>query len=83
MPVTKTAKRALRTSMLNKAINDQTKKVLKEEVKKVVKLVKTDTKEAKKELSKAYSVIDKAAKNGVIKKNTASRRKAQLSRMTK
>jgi len=83
MPVTKTAKRALRTSMLNKAINDRTKKALKEEVKKVVKLVKTDIKEAKKELSKAYSLIDKAAKKGVIKKNNASRKKAQLSKMTK
>ena len=69
--------------MLNKAINDRTKKALKEEVKKVVKLVKTDIKEAKKELSKAYSLIDKAAKKGVIKKNNASRKKAQLSKMTK
>lgn len=83
MPVTKTAKRALRTSLLKKAINDRTKKTLKEEIKKVVKLAKTDTKEAKKELSKAYSVIDKAAKRGIIKKNNASRKKAQLSRITK
>ena len=83
MPVTKTAKRALRTSLLKKAINDRTIKTLKEEIKKVVKLAKTDTKEAKKELSKAYSVIDKAAKRGIIKKNNASRKKAQLSRITK
>lgn len=83
MPVTKTAKRALRVSVNKKAINDRTKKVLKEEIKKVTKLAKTDKKTAKAELSKAYSVIDKAAKRGVIKKNNASRKKAQLSKMTK
>ena len=38
---------------------------------------------AKKLLSQAYSAIDKAAKRGVIKKNTASRRKASLSKATK
>lgn len=83
MPVTKTAKRALRVSINKKAINDRTKKVLKEEIKKVVKLAKDDKKTAKAELSKAYSVIDKAAKRGIIKKNNASRKKAQLSKMTK
>lgn len=83
MPVTKTAKRALRVSINKKAINDRTKKVLKEEIKKVVKLAKDDKKAAKAELSKAYSVIDKAAKRGIIKKNNASRKKAQLSKMTK
>ena len=39
--------------------------------------------EAKKLLPSAYSVIDKAAKRGVIKKNTASRKKARLSKITK
>jgi len=39
--------------------------------------------EAKKLMPKAYSVIDKACKRGVIKKNTASRRKALISKMTK
>ena len=34
-------------------------------------------------LSNAFSVIDKAAKKGVIKKNNASRKKARLSRLVK
>lgn len=84
MPITKSAKKALRGSLRKKAMNDRTKKLLKEEIKAVEKLVKEKKlPEAKKALSKAYSVIDKAAKNGVLKKNTASRRKARLSRITK
>ncbi len=84
MPITKSAKKALRGSLRKKAVNDRTKKLLKEEIKAVEKLVKEKKlPEAKKALAKAYSVIDKAAKNGVLKKNTASRRKARLSRITK
>lgn len=84
MPITRNAKKAHRVSVKKAAANTRTKKVLKEGIKKVVKLA-TDKKfaEAKLSLSAAYSVIDKAAKNGVIKKNTASRRKAMLSRAAK
>jgi len=32
-------------------------------------------------LSEAYKAIDKAAKRGVIKKNTAARKKSRLSKM--
>ncbi len=84
MPITQSAKKALRGSLRKKAVNDRTKKLLKEEIKAVEKLVKDkNLGDAKKALSKAYSVIDKAMKKGVIKKNTASRRKARLSRITK
>jgi small subunit ribosomal protein S20 len=84
MPITRNAKKALRVSDRKRAINDRTKKTLKEGVKGIQKLVtlkKWD--EAKKSLSAAYSAIDKAAKKGVIKKNTASRKKSRLSRMAK
>ncbi len=84
MPITRNAKKAHRVSLRKKAINDRTKKVLKEEAKKVQKLVQAkDFKKETASLSDAYSVIDKAAKKGVIKKNTASRKKARLSRMAK
>jgi len=84
MPITRNAKKALRASDRKKAVNDRTKKVLKEGVKTVQKLASTKQwKEAKESLSKAYSAIDKAAKKGVIKKNTASRKKARLSRLSK
>lgn len=84
MPITRNAKKALRVSDRKRAINDRTKKTLKEGVKGIQKLVtakKWD--DARKSLSAAYSAIDKAAKKGVIKKNTASRKKARLSKMAK
>jgi small subunit ribosomal protein S20 len=84
MPITKSAKKALRGSIVKKAANDRNKKNIKEAVKKIEKLIKEKKKdEAKKLLPEAYSVIDKAAKRGVIKKNNASRKKARLSKITK
>ncbi len=84
MPITKSAKAALKVSIEKRAINDRIKKNLKEQSKQVEKLVSSKKKdEAKKLVSSAYSAIDKAAKKGVIKKNTASRKKARLSRITK
>jgi len=84
MPITKSAKKALRGSLVKKAMNDRNKKNVKESIKKIEKLVKEKKQsEAKKLLPEAYSVIDKAAKRGVIKKNTASRRKSRLSKITK
>ncbi len=51
-----------------------------DEVKKIRKLVVTGNKEeAQKMLSTAYQAIDKAAKRGVIKKNTAARKKSRIS----
>ncbi len=84
MPITKSAKKALKGSLVKKAMNDRNKKAIKESFKGIEKLLKEKKKdEAKKLVPKAYSVIDKACKRGVIKKNTASRRKALISRMTK
>lgn len=39
--------------------------------------------EAQSLLSKVYKAIDKAAKRGVIKKNTASRKKSRLTKTLK
>ncbi len=84
MPITKSAKKALRGSLVKKAMNDRNKKAIKEATKDIEKLLKEKKKaEAKKLLPKAYSVIDKACKRGVIKANNASRKKARLSRITK
>lgn len=57
---------------------------MKESVKSVRKLiVAKSTKEAQKELSRAYEAIDKAAKRGVIKKGAASRKKSRLAKALK
>ena len=84
MPITKSAKRALRGSLRKKASNDRQKKAMKDTIKKVERLVKEKkVDEAKKLLPSVYQVIDKTAKKGIIKKNNASRNKSRMSRITK
>ncbi len=84
MPITKSAKKALRGSKKKKIVNDRRKKTMKETIKKVEKFVHEKNKaEAKKLLPSAYASIDKAAKSGVIKKNNAARKKSRLSKITK
>lgn len=84
MPITRSAKKALRGSKRKKLVNDRRKKTFKESIKKVEKFVKEKAmKDAKSAAQLAYQAIDKAAKRGVITKNTASRKKARISKMTK
>jgi small subunit ribosomal protein S20 len=83
MPITQSAKKAIRGSLRKKAFNDRRNRAMKEIIKKIEKISKTDKKEASKMLSSAFQTIDKAAKNGVIKKNNAARKKSRLSRLAK
>ena len=83
MPITQSAKKAIRGSLRKKAFNDRRKRVMKEVIKKIEKTIKTDKAEASKMLSNAFQIIDKAAKKGVIKKNNAARKKSRLSRLVK
>ncbi len=83
MPITQSAKKAIRGSQRKKAVNDARKRAMKEVIKKVEKTAKTSKAEALKMLNSAYSIIDKAAKKGVIKKNNAARKKSRLVRITK
>ena len=46
-------------------------------------LSKKDVTSMEKELSSAYKAIDKAAKRGVIKKNTAARKKSRVAAFIK
>lgn len=82
MPIIKSAKKALRKSVRRKARNLQrTKKIknLLKEVKKLVALKKYD--EAGKLLPQAYKFLDKAAKTGLMKKNTAARNKSVVAKL--
>lgn len=81
MPITESAKKALRGSKRKKMVNDRRTKTMKDTVKKIVKLAKEDKAKALKDLSTAYQAIDKAMKKGVIKKNTAARKKSRLAKM--
>ncbi len=84
MPITSSAKKAIRVAKRNKAVNDARTKAMKDAVKKIEKAVKAGSKdEAIKLLSAAFAAVDKAAKQGVLKKNTAARRKSRLARITK
>jgi len=84
MPITKSAKKALRQSHKRKKGNLAYKNKIKELVKKFrALLAEQKTSEAKTLLPQVYKALDKAAKAGVIKKNTASRRKARTAKSLK
>jgi small subunit ribosomal protein S20 len=76
MPITSSAKKALRNSVRKRVFNLRRRNAMKEAVKNARNLGSSDkTPEA---LSRAYQAIDKAAKRGVIKPNTAARKKSRL-----
>jgi small subunit ribosomal protein S20 len=77
MAITKSAKKANRQSIRRKKINDLRRKALKM----ALKQVRTSQKDDAKALAAAYKAIDKALKGGIIKKNTAARRKARIARL--
>ena len=81
MPITKSAKKALRQNITRKKRNIQRKNKIKNLVKEVRSLVsQKKSGEAKKLLPQLYKALDKAAKKGVIKKNAASRKKSRLTK---
>ena len=79
MAITKNAKKALRQSHRRKAMNLKRKSAMRA----TLKAARTATKGDTAALSAAYKAIDKALKRGIIKKNTAARRKAKVSRLLK
>ena len=80
MPITKGAQKAHRQSERKRIFNVRRKSEMKDSVKAVQKaIVGGDSKKAQELLSTAYKAIDKAAKRGVIKDNTAARKKSRLS----
>lgn len=84
MPITASAKKAMRGSLRKKKVNDLRKKTMKDEMKKVERLVREKkVDEARKLVPKVFQVIDKAAKKGVIKKNNAANKKSRMSKITK
>ncbi len=79
MPITSSAKKALRSSKRKRVFNLRRKNDMQSVIKEYKKLViakKTD--EAKKLIPKLQKAIDKAEKRGIIKKNNASRKKSRL-----
>jgi small subunit ribosomal protein S20 len=79
MPITKGAHKAHRSSLRKHVYNQRRKSAMNDTVKKLRKaVIAGNTQEAESMLPQAYKVIDKAAKRGIIKKNTAARKKSRL-----
>ncbi len=82
MAITKSARKAMRQNLRKKAKNLVYKNKMKSLIKEVRALVAAKKiEEAKKILPQVYQILDKAVKVGVVKKNTASRRKSRLTRL--
>ena len=80
MPITKSAKKALRQNLTNRARNTAKKEAYKKAVKVYRKIVVEKKADAAAELSKAFQALDKAAKTNVITKNKANRLKSRLAK---
>lgn len=81
MPITKSAKKAIRQNRRRRLFNLRRSKKMKMLVKQIRGLIKEKKKkEATELLPSLYQAIDKAAKRDVIKKNTASRKKSRLTK---
>ncbi len=80
MPITQSAKKALRQNARRAKRNVARKETYKKLVKGYRTLIaEKNTAEAAKQLPLVYQALDKAAKNKVIERNKASRLKSRLS----
>lgn len=75
MPITKTAKRALRSSGKKKIVN----KIRNSNLEKAIRSAKKSG--SAKDVKAATSLADRASKNKIIHKNKAARIKSQLSKL--
>jgi ribosomal protein S20 len=82
MPITSSAKKALRQSKTRRVRNIKQKDAYKDAVKVYRRLAAAKKwADAKTTLSAAYKALDKAAKTNVITKNKARRLKSRLAKM--
>ncbi|NMB92411.1 MAG: 30S ribosomal protein S20 [Parcubacteria group bacterium] len=84
MPITNTAKKSLKKSLQRRQINIKRKELLRTTEKQYRKLIaESNIPEAQKTLNILYKLLDKAAKNKLIKKNKAARDKSKLTKLLK
>lgn len=82
MPITKSAKKALRQNARRRKKNIERKTKLKDLIKEERGLIaQKKFEEAKKLLPRLYKTLDKTAKVGLIKKNTANRKKSRITKL--
>lgn len=81
MPITKSAKKALRQSKRRRARNLKQSRLFKDKIKALKKFIAAkDKKNANELLPAVYKGLDKAVKTNILKKNTASRAKSRLAK---
>lgn len=80
MPITKSAKKALRVSERKMVINLKRKIKVKKAVKSFETAVAKGAEDVAASLKTAYSELDRAAKRGVLHKKTAARKKSRLAK---
>jgi small subunit ribosomal protein S20 len=84
MPITKSAKKALRNSGKKRGFNLKKKDLINKAVKNLKALVaKKDAKGAADYMKNVQKILDKSVKTGLIKLNTAGRKKSRLVAMIK
>ncbi len=81
MPNLSAAKKSLRADQRKRVYNLRRARAMRDHTKEIMELVKKGKlAEAVKLLPAAYKAIDKAVKRGVLKKNTAARKKSSLAK---
>jgi small subunit ribosomal protein S20 len=84
MPIKQSAKKYMRVTERKTAVNKRVKGVLKATIRNTKEVASGKvTGDAKASFKAAQVAIDKAAKRGIIKKNTAARRKSHLNALLK
>ena len=82
MPITKSAKKALRQNTKKYVRNLRKKRILKKLLKQVKVLIsQKKTKQAQEMLPQIYKTLDKATKANILHKNKASREKTKISKL--
>ena len=76
MPVTKTAKRALKSSKRKEEMNKSSMKLVEIAIRTAKKSMKTA------DIRKAISLVDRASKKGIFHKNKAARIKSVLAKIS-
>jgi len=82
MPNIEAARKSLRADERKRSFNDRRRRAMREDIKSFKKLVTTKKlDDAKALFPKVFQSIDKASKVGILKIQTASRKKSRLSKM--
>ncbi|OGK28699.1 hypothetical protein A3D06_01305 [Candidatus Roizmanbacteria bacterium RIFCSPHIGHO2_02_FULL_40_9] len=81
MPIIKSAQKKLKQDKFRKEKNDELRHLMRDAVHDIQKKAVKKAKVAHDDLNKAFSRIDKAAKNKIVSKSKAARLKSRVSKL--